>query len=92
MFVVHFMRPANGFDVGITRPGKPPESLVYDDVVHHKIGKTVSHYAKTDCLQPINMIDCTYKDAEKAWCGKNDKEIIVLFEEVAIVSLVVIMV
>ncbi len=38
VFVVHFVRPANGSDVAVIAACEKPEPLVNDDVVHYKIG------------------------------------------------------
>src|SRR5690349_15850079 len=81
MFVVHLMRPANGAHIKIIASGKPPETLVNDYVVNKKISKTISHYAKAKCLQPVNFIKRTKEDTEKTGDGKNDKKGIIFFKK-----------
>ena len=57
MFVMHFMRPANGTNVTVIAAGKPLESLMNDDIVHQKIPGAIRHDAKTDRLHPPFIIE-----------------------------------
>jgi len=81
VFVVHFMGPANGFNIAVLRTGKPFYTLVDDDFVYKKIGKAISHDAKTNCLQPIDLVNGTKENAEKTGYCKNDKESIIAFKK-----------
>ena len=56
MFVMHFMCPPDSPYIIIVASGKPFEPLMNDDIMHNKIGNTIGHDAKTNCLHPPYMI------------------------------------
>jgi hypothetical protein len=91
MLVMHFMGPPDSAYIGVIRPGKPLEPLMDDYIMHNKISKTISHYAKADGLQPVNGIDRSKKDGAKTRHRKNYKKSIVLLKETTPFSMMVFM-
>jgi hypothetical protein len=79
--MVHFMRPTDRADIFIVAPGEPLESLVNDYVVNKKICKAVSHYSKSDCLEPVDMLKCTEQYAQKTWDSEDEKECIIFLKQ-----------
>jgi len=81
MLVVHFMRPANGADVGIVAAGKPLKTLVNDNLVHYKIGEAIQGNAKPNGRRNIVLVLQTEHNTQPAWYRKYQKESVVLFEK-----------
>src|SRR5688500_12065316 len=81
MTMMHFMRPPDSTHISIVGTCKPFEALVYDHIVHHKICEAIGHYAKSYCLQPIQLSYGAEKDTQKTRHSKNHKEGVILFKK-----------
>ena len=81
MFVMHFMRPPDRTNVGIIWPAEPFEPLVYDYIMYKKISGTIGHNAKSNRLQPVNLLQWTKQEYKKTWNCENDEESVVLFKK-----------
>lgn len=91
MFVVHFVCPADGFDVSVVAARKQFEPLVDDDFMHQKISKPVKSNACANAHYPIGLVHTTQHDAEPTGYGKYDKKSIVLFKKTRTLLVVVFM-
>ena len=81
VFVVHFMRPADGFYITVITAGKPFKTLVNDYIMHQEIGKAVHRNACADTHHPPCLIHAAQHNAEPAGYGEYEKEGIILFKE-----------
>jgi len=81
IFVMHLMCPAYGFYIPVGTAGKQFETLMYDDVMHNKIGSTIHGNTGADTHQPPDMVEASKHNGQPAWYGEDDKEHIVLFKE-----------
>jgi len=81
VLVVHFMRPANGADIGVVAAGKPFKPLVNDHFVHQKIRDTVQCKSRADGDAPVLLVNNTQHDEQPARHRKNEEEGIVLFKK-----------
>jgi hypothetical protein len=81
MLVVHFMGPADHFNISIVAAGKQFEPLVYDDLMYQKISKPIHGYTKTYTNRPVIALHAAEHNAKPAGYGKNQKESIIFFEK-----------
>ena len=70
VFVVHFMGPAYGADVGVVASGKPFKTLVYYYFVYNKIGHAIKGDTKANGGYPIQLVLQTKHYTKPAWDGK----------------------
>ena len=92
VFVMHFMRPPDCFQINRIRFAEHFKTLMDKNIMHHKVSKTVNSDPKPDIEQIIGAGIKAKQKTCNAWRGKNHKEIIILFKKIAIVPLVVIVV
>jgi len=93
MLVVYFVRFAQGAEIEIIGTGKQFETLMNEDVVHHKIGKAV----KRDAQAYINeesprLIEGACRKEGHGETRKNDEKGIVALKEIFLVFVVVVVV
>lgn len=89
---MHFMSPADGFQVnGIGIP-ENLEPLVNEHIMDEEIGKTVNGNAQPDPEQIVESRIEPKPQAGNARRRKDHEEVIVLLEKIAVVALVVVMV
>jgi hypothetical protein len=81
MFVVHFVRPANGSNILVVTTGKPFKPLVNNYIVYQKIGCPVHGYTKTNSGCPIRMALQTQHNTQPTGNGEDEKERIVLLKK-----------
>jgi len=79
--VVHFMRPADGADIGVVAAGKPFKALVNDDFVYQKIRDAIECKTGADGDAPVLLVNYAQHDEQPAWYRKNEEEGIVLFKK-----------
>jgi len=78
--MVHFMRPSDGFDVTVVQMGKIFKSLVNDNFMNNKIGKTIQRNTNTNIKSKI--VEHASSDVTiSTWNCKNQEKAIVFFEE-----------
>ena len=80
VFVVDFVRLANGHQVHVLCPFEQGEALVNEDVVHHEIGESVKCNA---CANPKAGVVMKASSDEAIGAGhrENQEEGVVLFEK-----------
>ena len=82
MFVVDFVRLANGHEVGVFGPLEPRETPVDEDVMHQEVGQTIEGNARTN-PEPEVSCEASRNEAVGAGDGENEEESVVFFEESA---------
>jgi hypothetical protein len=81
VFVVHFMRPSNGADIGIIAAGKPLETLMNDYIMHQEIGEAIGHDAKANRLHPPDMVVGAEKYQQHAGDSEDHKKGIIFLKK-----------
>jgi hypothetical protein len=81
MFMMHFMRPADGPHIVAVAFGKPFKPLVNDHIMNQKITEAIRHNAKANGLHPPHMIKGAGINQQYAGYSEDDKERIILFEK-----------
>lgn len=90
MFVVHFMRFAQTYQVFIFSILEPLETLMNQDIVNHKIAKTIDGDSQSNEKQIIDSALYTIVKKDDAGNGKNDKKDVVALKNMLIFGLVMI--
>jgi hypothetical protein len=92
VFVMHFMRPPDGADINIIAACKEFESLVDDDLMHHKVREPIEHYSKANGLYPPHGgIQCAPQNHADTWNSENHKKPVVFFKKTRTLSMVIFM-
>jgi hypothetical protein len=87
---MHFMSPTHAFCIPIIRFSKHFKTLVYKNVMHYKIGRTISHNTKANReASPKAFVAPEIKATHAYYCVKNKKGIIALKPTVVIFVVVV---
>lgn len=90
--MVHFMGSSNAFCVPIISISEYFETLVDKNIVHKKIGKSISKNAQTNGQSsPKTEIAPTHKTAYTHHCIKN-KEVIITFPPTAVIFVMMVFV
>ena len=81
MFVMDFMCAANGFKIRpVSRP-EPFDALVNKHIVHQEIREPIQGNAKPYPKEQAVFLYHTDPQSEHTWYGKDEKEIVILFEK-----------
>ena len=81
MFVMHFVRPADGPHISVPASGEPFEALVYDHIMYQEIGETIGHDPKANGLHPPDAVLAAEHDEQHARDREDHEKGIVLLEE-----------
>jgi hypothetical protein len=91
VLVVNFMGLSQCPEIDIVCAGKPLEALVYQHIVHQKIGCAIGHDSEAYEKTKIESGLCTEKHEQKTRNGKNDKKEVIALEGLMLRIVVVIM-
>ena len=80
MFVVDFVRPPNSQHIPICGVAQPLKTLVYDNVMHHKVRNAVAEYTNTDIQAEVVKHDTCHHQRSRRY-GKDEKKSIVLLKK-----------
>jgi len=90
VFMVHFMRPAQSFEITVIRVSQYFKTLVNKNVVHKKVCRTIGGDTYSNIQGQLNTIKAAQGQANDAWDGKNQEKEVVSFKKSWVVFLVVI--
>ena len=79
--MMHFVGFANGAQIHTIRIAPQLETLMYKDVMHHKVGKPVGSNAEAYPNPKVPACHYAKHDKQPAWYGKYQKKTIVFFEK-----------
>jgi hypothetical protein len=89
VLVVDFVCLSNGHEIGVFRPPKPLEPLMYEHIMHEEICQAVGSNA---CAYPHAKIAASHGSSDETpstWNGEDQKEGIIFLEKARFMHVVI---
>lgn len=90
MFMMYFMRFSQTDQIFVIRVLEPLKTLVNQDIMNHKIAKSIEHNSESNEKQVIHTTLHAKIEKYDTWQSKNHEKYIISFKNISIFGLMVI--